>query len=145
MMKEPEPNTRVLLPVSGDIEYSDMVAAMLPLLRFRTSSLVLFHVAHLKESECESEERMSELIGTVTKNLTPLTDWLASQGYRVELKTECAEDVVSAIVKEAMRSEYSIIFMMKRRTKKGLLGRFTRSVTESVVKRVETPVVIVRL
>jgi nucleotide-binding universal stress UspA family protein len=145
LMKEPEPNTRVLLPVSGDIQYSDMVAAMLPLLRFRTSSLVLFHVLHLKKSECAREDRMSEFREAVMKSLTPLTDWLTGQGYRVELKTECAEDVATAIVREAKRPEYSVVFMIKRRRKKGLLGRFTRSVTESVVKRVETPVVIVRI
>lgn len=145
MTNRPEPNTRVLLPVSGDIQYSDMVAAMLPLLRFRTSSLVLFHVIHLKKPECAPEDRMSELRESVTKDLTPLTDWLARQGYRVELKTECSEDIVSAIVKEAKRPDYSVVFMIKRRRKRGLLGRFAGSVTESVVKRVETPVVIVRI
>ncbi len=145
MMRETEPNTRVLLPVSGDIEYSDMVAGMLPLLRFRKSSLVLFHVIRLKQSECSREDRTSDLKEAVAKNLTPLADWLTGQGYRVELKTECAGNVVSAIVKEAMRSEYSIVFMMKRRRKRGLLGRFARSVTESVVKRIESPVVIVQL
>jgi nucleotide-binding universal stress UspA family protein len=133
----------VLMPVSGQIEYSDMVAAMLPLLKFQTSHITLLHVIEAPVSTPLESEGMDEILRSAEVKVQPLKDWLNKQGYVAEIKLVTARDVASAIAEEASTSKYSMIFMMKRRRKRGLLGRFSRSVTESVIRNVDCPVVTI--
>jgi len=51
--------------------------------------------------------------------------------------------VASAIADEASTSVYSLVFMMKRRKKKGFFGLLSKSVTESVIRMVDCPVVTI--
>lgn len=133
----------VLMPVSGQIEYSDMVAAMLPLLKFQTSHITLFHVIEAPVSTPLESEGMDEILRRSEVKVQPLQDWLNKQGYVAEIKIVAARNVASAIAEEASTYKYSMIFMMKRRRKKGLLGRFSRSVTENVIQHVDCPVVTI--
>ncbi|MFW9959039.1 MAG: universal stress protein, partial [Candidatus Odinarchaeota archaeon] len=59
------------------------------------------------------------------------------------IKLVTARRVADAITEEASSTDYSMIFMMKRRKKKGLLGRLSKSVTESVISSVDCPVVTI--
>ncbi|KXH75338.1 MAG: hypothetical protein AM326_09050 [Candidatus Thorarchaeota archaeon SMTZ-45] len=133
----------VLMPVSGQIEYSDMVAAMLPLLKFQTSHITLLHVIEAPVSTPLESEGMDEIFREAETKVQPLQDWLNKQGYIAEIKLVTARDVSSAIAEEAGTSKYSMIFMMKRRRKKGILGLFSKSVTESVIRNVDCPVVTI--
>ncbi|NWF97033.1 MAG: universal stress protein [Candidatus Thorarchaeota archaeon] len=134
---------RVLMPVSGTIEYADMVAALMPLLRFHTKNITLFHVVETPvTTPLESSELDKTLAGEETK-LKPMADWLTAQGYNVETRIAVARHTVDAIVEETYARGYSLIFMMKRRKRslsEKLLGR---SVTEEVIRRVKTPVVTI--
>jgi nucleotide-binding universal stress UspA family protein len=108
--------THVLMPISGTISYSDMVAAMLPLLRFEVAVLTLLHVIE-----------------------TPVATPLESPMHNVVL----ARNVADAIIQETQNADYAFVFMMKRRKRKGIRGLFSRSVTERVIRYVECPVVTV--
>ncbi len=133
----------VLMPVSGQIEYSDMVAAMLPLLKFQTSHITLLHVIEAPISTPLQSEGMEEIFREAEMQVQPLQDWLNKQGYIAEIKLVTARNVSSAIAEEAGTTKYSLIFMMKRRRKKGILGLFSKSVTESVIRNVDCPVVTI--
>lgn len=133
----------VLMPVSGQIEYSDMVAAMLPLLKFQTSHITLLHVIEAPVSTPLESEGMEEIYRGAEKKVQSLQDWLNKQGYVAEIKLVTARSVASAIAEEASTSKYSMIFMMKRRRKKGILGLFSKSVTENVIRNVDCPVVTI--
>jgi len=133
----------VLMPVSGRIEYSDMVAAMLPLLKFQTSRITLLHVIEAPISTPLESEGMEEIFKDAEGKIQPLQTWLNKQGYAAEIKLVTARNVASAIAEEAGTSRYSMIFMMKRRRKKGLLRFFSKSVTENVIRNVDCPVVTI--
>jgi len=141
-MEESAPGS-VLMPFSGDIAYSDMVAAMLPLLKFQTKSLTLFHVIETPISAPLDTAEMKDLFAAAEIRIKPLADWLAKQGYRVQIKIAAARHVKDAIVEEAHGCRYSMLFMMKRRKRRGVRSHFLRSVTEEVIRRVECPVVTV--
>jgi nucleotide-binding universal stress UspA family protein len=133
----------VLMPVSGQIEYSDMVAAMLPLLKFQTSRITLLHVIEAPISTPLESEGMEEVFRDAEVKIRPLQDWLNKQGYVTEVKLVTSRSVASAISEEAGTSKYAMIFMMKRRRKKGILGLFSKSVTENVIRNVDCPVVTI--
>ncbi len=133
----------VLMPVSGQIEYSDMVAAMLPLLKFQTSQITLLHVIEAPISTPLGSEGMEEIFEEARIRIEPLQNWLNKQGYVSNIKLVTARNVAAAIAEEASTSTYSLIFMMKRRRKTGLLGSLSKSVTESVIRMVDCPVVTI--
>lgn len=133
----------VLMPISGLIEYSDMIAAMLPLLRFQTTNLTLLHVIETPISTPLGSEGMDDIFKEAESKIIPIRDWLNGQGYSALIKLVTARRVADAITEEASSTDYSMIFMMKRRKKKGLLGRLSKSVTESVISSVDCPVVTI--
>lgn len=133
----------VLMPISGKIEYSDMIAAMLPLLRFQTTHLTLLHVIETPISTPLGSEGMDDVFKEAENRIAPLRDWLNNQGYIATIKIVTARKVEEAIVEEAKSSEYSMVFMMKRRQKRGFFGRFSKSVTENVIRNVDLPVVTI--
>jgi nucleotide-binding universal stress UspA family protein len=133
----------VLMPISGKIEYSDMIAAMLPLLRFQTTHLTLLHVIETPISTPLGSEGMDDIFKEAENRIAPLRDWLNNQGYIATIKIVTARKVEEAITEEAKSSEYSMVFMMKRRQKKGFFGRFSKSVTENVIRNVDLPVVTI--
>jgi len=133
----------VLMPISGKIEYSDMIAAMLPLLRFQTTHLTLLHVIETPISTPLGSEGMDDVFKEAESRIAPLRNWLKNQGYVATIKIVTARKVEEAIAEEANTSEYSMVFMMKRRQKKGFFGRLSKSVTENVIRNVDCPVVTI--
>jgi nucleotide-binding universal stress UspA family protein len=133
----------VLMPISGKIEYSDMIAAMLPLLRFQTTHLTLLHVIETPISTPLGSEGMGDVFKEAESRITPIRDWFNNQGYVAAIKIVTARKVEEAIAEEANSSEYSMVFMMKRRRKKGFFGRFSKSVTEAVIRNVDCPVITI--
>jgi nucleotide-binding universal stress UspA family protein len=133
----------VLMPISGMIEYSDMIAAMLPLLRFQTTQLTLLHIIETPISTPLGSEGMDDVFKEAESKIAPIRDWLNGQGYSAQIKIVTARRVADAIAEEASSIDYSMIFMMKRKKKKGLLGHLSKSVTESVIRNVACPVVTI--
>ena len=133
----------VLIPISGTLEYSDMTAAMLLLLPFHTNRMMLLHVIETPISTPLDTDGMGDVFKEAEAMLVPLRDWLNGQGYIATIKIVTARRVPDAIAEEASSSEYSLVFMMKRRKKRGIFGSFTKSVTESVIRNVDCPVVTI--
>ncbi|RDE10946.1 MAG: hypothetical protein C4K47_10740 [Candidatus Thorarchaeota archaeon] len=130
----------VLMPYSGDIAYSDMVAAMLPLLKFQTKALTLFHVIETPISAPLDTDEMKDLVAAAEVKIKPLSDWLSKQGYRVQTKVAVARHVKDAIIEEANDPRYSLLFMLKRRKRRKPLSK---SVTEEIIGHVQLPVVTI--
>jgi nucleotide-binding universal stress UspA family protein len=130
----------VLMPFSGDIAYSEMVAAMLPLLKFQTKALTLFHVIEMPISTPLDTDDMKDLVAAAELKIKPLSDWLSKQGYRVQTKVAVARHVKDAIIEEASDPRYSMLFMLKRRKRR---KRFSKSVTEEIIGHVQLPVVTI--
>jgi nucleotide-binding universal stress UspA family protein len=130
----------VLMPFSGDIAYSEMVAAMLPLLKFQTKALTLFHVIEMPISTPLDTDDMKDLVAAAEVKIKPLSDWLSKQGYRVQTKVAVARHVKDAIIEEASDPRYSMLFMLKRRKRR---KRFSKSVTEEIIGHVQLPVVTI--
>jgi nucleotide-binding universal stress UspA family protein len=133
----------VLIPISGKIDDSDMTAAMLLLLPFHTKRMTLLHVIETPVSTPLNTEGMRDVFKEAEDKITPIRDWLNNQGYVATIKLVTARRVEDAIAEEASSTEYSFIFMMKRRKKRGILGSFSKSVTESVIRNVDCPVVTI--
>ncbi|MFW9907018.1 MAG: universal stress protein [Candidatus Thorarchaeota archaeon] len=133
----------VLMPVSANLEYPDMVAALLPLLRFETSMITLFHVIETPISTPLEHAALNELRSTAEQNLAPLQNWLQNQGYKVKTKIVVARHAFEAIIEEANSSRYSLVFMMKRRKKSGYRRILHKSVTEAVINHIDCPVISV--
>ena len=133
----------ILMPISGKIEYSDMIAAMLPLLRFQTTHLTLLHVIETPISTPLDTEVMGDVFKEAESRIIPLRNWLTSQGYVATIKLVTARRVAEAIAEEASSMEYSMIFMLKRRRKQGLFGWLSKSVTEFVIRNVDCPVITI--
>ena len=133
----------VLMPVSDSIEYADMISALLPLLRFQTSHITLFHVIETPVSTPLEPKAFDTVSTEVQSKLEPLREWLVDQGYAVVSKIAIARRVSDAIIEEVNSSPYSLVFMMKRRRNKGLMRFFQKSVTEAVIRSVDCPVISV--
>jgi nucleotide-binding universal stress UspA family protein len=133
----------VLMPISGKIEYSDLIAAMLPLLRFQATHLTLLHVIETPVSTPLGSEGMDDIFKEAENKISPIRDWLNNQGYLATIKIVTARRVADAIAEEASSADYSMVFMMKRRKSGGLLNRFSKSVTEAVIRNVDCPVITI--
>ncbi len=131
------------MPVSATMEYTDMISALLPLLRFQTSQITLFHVIETPVSTPLEPKAFESISKEVETLLEPLKTWLENQGYVVSSKIAVARRVSDAIIEEVSSSPYSLVFMMKRRRNKGFLGFLQKSVTEEVIRSVECPVISV--
>jgi nucleotide-binding universal stress UspA family protein len=143
-MTEQNTQNRVLMPIVGTIGYADMLRVMLPLMTFQSPRITLFHVVETPVTTPLDAESLSEVVERVKAEKTkPIAEWLASNGYEVDTKIAVARKVADAIVEETQQSEYSFVFMMKRRRREGLRGLLSRSVTDEVVRRAECPVVSV--
>ncbi len=136
------PTERILIPVSITLDHMSMMSAMLPLLNFKTTELVLLHVIEAPVTSTMDRTAFADLISDYERRLRPLADWLNQQGYRVHIKVVMARHVVDAIVEETISSSYALVFMMKRK-RRSALRFFSRSITERVISRVRTPVVTV--
>ncbi len=133
----------VLMPVSTNVEYTDMIAALLPLLRFQTSQITIFHVIETPVSTPLDPKAFDEVSKEAEMKLEPLRQWLIDQGYKVATKIAVARHVSDAIIEEVSLSSYSLVFMMKRRQNKGIRRYLQKSVTETVIRNIDCPVISV--
>ena len=105
--------------------------------------MTLFHVIETPISTPLETEGMGDVFREAEGRIIPIRDWLNNQGYVATIKLVAARRVPDAIAEEVKSSEYSFVFMMKRRKKRGIFGSFSKSVTESVIRNVNCPVVTI--
>lgn len=102
---------------------------------FRKPTIVLFHVVEVpsRTATLEPEPYRNEL-DQAERRLNELAQWLRSQSFRVRVKVVVARNVAEGIIDETERDGYFIVFLMKRRFKRGWRQMFKRSVSGRVVR-----------
>ncbi|TFG34868.1 universal stress protein [Candidatus Thorarchaeota archaeon] len=135
-------NDGVLIPLSDDIQFSEFVSSILPLLKFSFPKITLFHVITAPVTTPLDPDDMNGILQVFESRARPIASVLEQQGYSVEIKTAVARSISSAILEEASSNDYALIFMLKRR-KVGIRGFFSRSITQQVVERSSIPVISV--
>jgi len=137
-----ETKESVLIPLSKDVEFSQFVSSILPLLKFSFPKITLFHVIETPVTASLDPDDLNGILSTFEQMVRPIANLLEKQGYSVEIKTAVARSISSAILEESTSNEYGIIFMLKRR-RSGLRGFFSRSITHQVVEKSKVPVISV--
>jgi len=132
----------VLLPLSANVEFSEFVSSILPLLKFSFPKITLFHVIEAPMTSSLDYEDLNGILESFESMIKPIAAILEKQGYSVGIKTAVARSISSAILEEATSDEYGIIFMLKRR-RTGLRGIFSKSITQQVVEKSNIPVISV--
>ncbi len=134
----------VLVPLSEGTRFSDFVTSVLPLLRFSSPSITLFHVVEAPITSPLSPESMNGILRRFEDTAKPIAQWFEQQHYKVSIKTAVARSVADAILEETSTGNYAFIFMLKRR-RSGLRTRLSRSITKQVSEKSAIPVISVLL
>jgi len=143
MTTDEAPN-RILMPIAATADQTDMLKALLLLMRFQTPRITLFHVIEAPVEVPLDADSKDEIVERAKKDKTkPIAERLISNGYQVETKIAVARSTADAIIEEAHSCEYTFVFIMKRRKRKGAKRLMSESVTDKVIRTVECPVVIV--
>lgn len=105
---------------------------------FRNPNIVLLHVIEVpsRTATLETEPYRDEIRKAEGK-LRELSKWLTDQGLTVSAKVGVARNTADGIIEETERDGYLLVFLMKRRARRGWRGLFTRSVSQRVVRNAE--------
>lgn len=132
----------ILVPLSEDVQFSEFVSSVLPLLKFSCPSITLFHVIETPITAPLNTESMNGIARKYEEKVKPIAEWFEKQDYSVSIKTAVARSVPNAILEEIGNGDYAFVFMLKRR-RSGLRRQFTRSITKQVSEKSSIPVISV--
>lgn len=106
---------------------------------FKNPTIVLFHVVEVPSltATLDPEPYRTEL-DKAEQKLSDLAKWLRRQSLKVRVKVVVARNVAEGIIDETETGDYFIIFLMKRRFRKGWRQLFKRSVSQKVVRYVNS-------
>lgn len=126
---------KILIPVGDMVSKKLITQALHVLSSFRNPLIVLLSVIEVPSRTATLEpEPYQREIKAAEKKLAELSEWLADQRIAVRSKVAVARNAADGIISETEGDGYLIIFLMKRRTKKGWERLFSRSVSEKVVR-----------
>ena len=102
---------------------------------FKNPTIVLFHVVEVpsRTATLDPEPYRNEL-DKAEQKLADLAKWLRNQSLSVRVKVVVARNVAEGIIDETETGSYFIVFLMKRRFKRGWKQLFKRSVSGRVVR-----------
>jgi nucleotide-binding universal stress UspA family protein len=102
---------------------------------FASPLIVLLHVIEVpsRTATLDPELYRNEIKDAETR-LSEISEWLTSQGVSVRSKVAIARGVAEGIITETESDSYTIVFLMKRRARKGWRRLFNHSVSERVVR-----------
>ncbi len=102
---------------------------------FKHSTIVLFHVVEVpnRTATLDPEPYRNEL-DKAEQKLNELAKWLRNQSVGVRVKVVVARNVAEGIIDETETGGYFIVFLMKRRFKRGWRQLLKRSVSGRVVR-----------
>jgi nucleotide-binding universal stress UspA family protein len=128
-------SAKVLIPVGDMISKPLITQALHVLSAFRNPLIVLLSVIEVpsRTSTLDPEPYQNE-IKQAEMRLSEVSRWLTDQGIRVHSKIAVARNVAEGIVTETEADDYLVVFLMKRKSRKGWRGLFSRSVSERVVR-----------
>lgn len=126
---------KILIPVGEPVSRRLIAQGLHALSAFRNPQIVLFHVVEVpsRTSALETEPYRDDILAA-EKKLNDLAKWLRSQSLTIRIKVVVARNVAEGIVDEAGTGGYLMIFMMKRRFKRGWKDIFKKSVSGRVVR-----------
>jgi nucleotide-binding universal stress UspA family protein len=102
---------------------------------FKSPTIVLFHVVEVpsRTAALDPEPYQNEL-DEAERKLTEIANWLRRQALKVRVKVVVARNVADGIIDETETGDYFLIFLMKRRFKRGWRQLLKRSVSQRVVR-----------
>lgn len=102
---------------------------------FASPLIVLLHVIEVpsRTATLDPELYRNEIKDAETR-LVEISEWLTSQGMSVRSKVAIARGVAEGIITETESDSYAVVFLMKRRVRKGWRRLFNHSVSERVVR-----------
>jgi nucleotide-binding universal stress UspA family protein len=126
---------KVLIPVGELVSRKLITQALHVLSTFKNPTIVLFHVVEVpsRTATLDPELYRPEL-DKAEEKLSDLAEWLTRQSLRVRVKVVVARNVAEGIIDETETGDYFIVFLMKRRFKRGWRQLFKRSVSQEVVR-----------
>ncbi len=126
---------KVLIPVGEPVSRKLITQALYVMSAFKNPTIVLFHVVEVpsRTATLDPEPYRNEL-DKAEQKLTDLAKWLRNQSLRVRVKVVVARNAAEGIIDETESGGYFIVFLMKRRFKRGWRQLFKRSVSERVVR-----------
>lgn len=126
---------KILIPVGEPVSRKLITQALHVLSAFRNPEVVLFYVVEVpsRTSALDTEPYRDDIL-VAEKKLNGLAEWLQSQSLAVRVKVVVARNVAEGIIDEAGTGGYLLIFMMKRRFKRGWRDMFKKSVSGQVVR-----------
>ncbi len=126
---------KVLIPVGDPVSKKLITQALHVMSAFKHPTIVLFHVVEVpsRTAALDPEPYRNELKKAEEK-LNELARWLRNQSLRVRIKVVVARNAAEGIIDETETGGYFIVFMMKRRFKRGWRQMFKRSVSQRVVR-----------
>lgn len=131
-----EGRTRILIPLGEKINRERITQALHILSVFTDPLVVLFQVIEVPSRTATLEpELYRDAIRTAEARLIELAKWLSDQGIKVRTKVAVARNAAEGIIVETENEDYLIIFLMKRKTRKGWKRLFSRSISQEVVRR----------
>jgi len=126
---------RILIPI-GDLVSRQLITRALHVLSaFKNPLIVLLHVIEVpsRTGTLDPEPYRNE-IDKAERKLKDLSLWLENQGLNAVVKVAVARNVADGIVEETERDGYLLVFLMKRKVRKGWRRHLTRSVSEQIVR-----------
>ncbi len=102
---------------------------------FKNPTIVLFTVVEVpsRTATLDPEPYRTEL-DKAERKLDDLAKWLRRQSLKVRVKVVVARNAAEGIIDETETGDYFLVFMMKRRFKRGWRQVFKRSVSQKVVR-----------
>ncbi len=128
-------SAKLLIPVGDSVSRKLIAEALHLLSAFKKPLIVLFNVIEVPSMTATLETEPYRLqIDQAEKRLNDLAKWLTAQDLTVLVKVVVARNVAEGIIEETESDDYAAVFMMKRKTRKGMRGIFRRSVSQKVVR-----------
>ncbi len=126
---------KVLIPVGEPVSRKLITQALHVMSAFKHPTIVLFHVVEVpsRTATLDPEPYRNEL-DKAEQKLNELAKWLRNQSVGVRVKVVVARNVAEGIIDETETGGYFIVFLMKRRFKRGWRQLLKRSVSGRVVR-----------
>ncbi len=128
-------SAKILIPVGERASKNLITQALHVLSVLKKPLIVLFSVVEVpsRTATLESDPYRKQ-ISEAENRLKGLAKWLADQGFKVRVKVVVARNIAEGIIDETESDGYLLVFMMKRKTRRGWRGFFSRSVSQRVVR-----------
>jgi nucleotide-binding universal stress UspA family protein len=126
---------KVLIPIGEPVSRKLITQALYVMSAFKNPTIVLFHVVEVpsRTATLDPEPYRNEL-DKAEQKLNDLAKWLKRQSLRVRIKVVVARNAAEGIIDETETGDYFIVFLMKRKFKRGWRQLFKRSVSQKVVR-----------